>query len=46
MVLLLGFTSLGTIPLLVLVNLLMLAPVFFGLKIWVQQLDAEEITGA
>jgi low temperature requirement protein LtrA len=40
-VLLLGFTSLSTVPLLVLVNLLMLAPVFFGFKAWVEQLDAE-----
>jgi low temperature requirement protein LtrA len=45
-VLLLGFTSLSTVPLLVLVNLLMLAPVFVGFKVWVDQLDAEEAATA
>ena len=31
---LLGFTNLGTIPLLVALNLLLLAPVFYGFKAW------------
>ena len=35
-ILLLGFTSLGTVPLLVLLVLLMLVPVFYGFKTWLQ----------
>jgi low temperature requirement protein LtrA len=41
---LLGLTSLGAIPLLLLLNLLLLAPVFYGLKIWVDIHAAEAIT--
>jgi low temperature requirement protein LtrA len=33
--LLLGFTNLGTIPLLLVLNLLLLAPVFYGFKVWI-----------
>jgi low temperature requirement protein LtrA len=44
LILLLGFTGLSTIPLLVILVLLMLTPVFYGLKIWIQELGAEEIT--
>jgi hypothetical protein len=42
--LLLGFTNLGTIPLLVLLVLLMLAPVFYGVKTWLRLLGAEAST--
>ena len=38
-VLLLGFTSLETIPLLIAVVLLLLAPIFFALKVWIAMLD-------
>ena len=34
LLLLLGFTGLGTIPLLVALNVLLLAPVFYGFKTW------------
>ena len=43
LVLLLGLSSLSAVPLLALVNLLMLAPVFFGFKVWLGQLDAEGV---
>ena len=39
----LGFTSVSTIPLLVLLNLLMLAPVFWGLRVWIDVFGAAEI---
>jgi low temperature requirement protein LtrA len=42
-ILLLGFSGLGAIPVLILLNLLMLAPIFYGLKVWIQMLGAEEI---
>ena len=42
-VLFLGFTGLPTIPLLVVLILLLLAPIFYGLKAWIQLLGAEEI---
>jgi MFS family permease len=37
----LGFINFCTVPLLVLLNLLMLAPVFFGFRIWVATLASE-----
>jgi low temperature requirement protein LtrA len=43
-VVLLGLTNLSTIPLLVLVNLLLLAPVFFGIKAWVRSQETEAVT--
>ena len=43
-ILLLGFTSLPTIPFLVTLVLLMLIPNFYGLKVWIQVFGAEEIT--
>ena len=43
-ILLLGFTNLGTIPLLLVPNLLLLAPVFYGFKIWVDIQVAEAST--
>jgi low temperature requirement protein LtrA len=43
-ILLLGFSGLTAIPLLIILILLMLAPVFYGLKVWIQMLGAEEIT--
>jgi hypothetical protein len=41
-ILLLGFSNLGPIPLLIVLILVMLAPVFYGLKVWIQMLGAEE----
>jgi low temperature requirement protein LtrA len=43
-ILLLGFTNLSTIPLLVGLILLMLAPVFYGFKTWLKVLGAEAST--
>jgi low temperature requirement protein LtrA len=43
-ILLLGFSSLSTIPLLIVLIIVMLAPVFYGLKVWIQMLGGEEIT--
>jgi hypothetical protein len=40
-ILLLGLTNLGTVPLLVLLVLLMLAPVFYGFKTWLKLPGAE-----
>jgi hypothetical protein len=42
-ILLLGFSGLSTMPLLIVLNLLMLAPIFYGLKVWIQMLGGEEI---
>jgi hypothetical protein len=42
-ILLLGFSSLSTIPLLMVLIVLMLAPVFYGLKVWITMLGGEEI---
>jgi low temperature requirement protein LtrA len=42
-VLLLGFSSLDTIPLLIIVIIFMLAPVIFGIAVWVNLRRAEEI---
>lgn len=42
-ILLLGFLSLPAIPFLVMLSLLMLAPIFYGLKMWIEMLGAEEI---
>jgi hypothetical protein len=39
LILLLGFTSLETIPLMAAVILLMLAPVFIAFRSWVERLD-------
>jgi low temperature requirement protein LtrA len=39
----LGFSGLATIPLLVALNLLMLLPVLWGLKVWIKVFGAEEI---
>ena len=43
LILLLGFTALSTIPLLIILVLLMLTPVFYGIKVWITVLGAEEI---
>ena len=40
----LGFLPIGIIPLLFILVLLMLLPVFYGFKVWVVVFDAEEIT--
>ena len=39
LIMLLGFTSLETIPLLIVVLLLLLAPVIFAFRVWVGMLD-------
>jgi low temperature requirement protein LtrA len=39
LILLLGFTSLETIPLLIAVAALLLAPIFFALRFWLELLD-------
>ena len=39
----LGFSSLGAIPLLTILVLLMLLPVFYGIKVWIDVFDAQEI---
>ena len=43
LILLLGFTSIPSIPLLIVLILLLLAPIFYGLKVWIEMLGAEEI---
>ena len=43
-ILALGFTNLGTVPLLVALVLLMLAPVFYGFKTWLQMQGPEADT--
>lgn len=42
-VLLLGVISLPTIPLLIVLVLVMVTPVFYGIKVWIQVFGAEEI---
>lgn len=42
-ILLLGFVSLPIIPFLIILVLLLLVPIFYGLKVWIQQFGAEEI---
>ena len=39
LILLLGFTGLETFPLLIMVILLLLAPIFFAFRVWVELLD-------
>jgi hypothetical protein len=36
-------TDLPALPLLIVLNALLLLPVFYGLKVWIQVLGAEEI---
>jgi low temperature requirement protein LtrA len=43
LLLLLGFINLPTIPFLIILILLMVVPIFYGIKIWIQQFGAEEI---
>jgi hypothetical protein len=40
----LGFTGLKTIPLLISVILLMLLPVFYGIKVWVGRFGAQDLS--
>jgi low temperature requirement protein LtrA len=42
-ILLLGFSGMSAIPLLIVLSLLMLTPIFYGLKVWIQMLGGEEI---
>ena len=44
LILLLGIPNLAAIPLLVSLTLLMLVPIFYGIKVWIQVFGAEEIT--
>lgn len=39
----LGFLEVNTIPLLAVLNLLMMLPVLYGIKVWIKSFDAEEI---
>jgi low temperature requirement protein LtrA len=43
LIVMLGMTSIGTIPLLLVLILLLLVPVFYGLLVWIQVFDAREI---
>ncbi len=43
LILLLGVLNLPTIPLLVVLVLVMIAPIFYGIKVWIQVLGVEEI---
>jgi hypothetical protein len=42
-ILLLGFTNLSTVPLLVVLIVLLLAPVLYGVIVWIKFLGAEEL---
>jgi len=44
LVMLLGFISLETIPLLIAIAVLLLMPVFFGIRVWVETLGADDET--
>jgi hypothetical protein len=44
LILLLGLTSIPSTPLLIVLILLLLSPIFYGLKVWIEMLGAEEIT--
>lgn len=41
-ILLIGFTGLDTIPLLIIVIIAMLTPIFYAVKVWVETMSAEE----
>lgn len=43
LILLLGFLNLPTIPLLLVLVILMLTPIFYGIKVWIEVFDAQEI---
>ena len=43
LIMLLGFISLKTIPLLIAIAVLLLMPVFFGIRVWVETLGGDEI---
>lgn len=43
LILLLGFTNLAIIPLLIITIILMLVPVFYGIKVWILVFGAEEL---
>ena len=43
LVLLLGFTNIPAVPLLAILILLLLTPIFYGIKMWIEALGAEEI---
>ena len=43
LVILLGFIPLDTIPLLSVITLLLLMPIFFGIRVWVETLGSDEI---
>jgi hypothetical protein len=38
-----GLAPIGTIPLLLTLNVLLLAPVFYGILIWIKVFDAREL---
>jgi hypothetical protein len=41
---LLGFFGFNTIPLLIMLVLLLLTPIFYGVMVWIRLIGAEEIT--
>jgi hypothetical protein len=43
LVILSGLTSIGTIPLLLMLIVLLLAPVFYGILVWIKVFDAREL---
>jgi len=43
LILLLGIIDLPTIPLLIILSLVMITPVLYGIKVWIQVFGAEEI---
>lgn len=43
LVVLSGLTSIHTIPLLLILMVLLLAPIFFGILVWIKVLDAREL---
>jgi len=43
LIVILGFIPLDTIPLLAVISLLLLMPIFFGLRVWVETVGADEL---
>jgi hypothetical protein len=43
LILLTGLTSMSTVPLLLVLTLLMLVPVFYGILVWIKVFDANEL---
>ena len=43
LIVLLGVSPIGSIPLLVILIVLLLAPVFYGILVWIKVFDAREL---